>query len=427
MPVLTNRHPTYRKHKASGQAIVTLGGRDFYLGPYGTRSSHVEYDRLIQEWLSRGKQAPGPAADLTVVELIAAFMDHAETYYRRPDGTLGSEFDNFRCALRPLNRLYGEVAAAQFGPLALKAVRQEMTDLGWCRKNINRQIGRIKHLFKWGLENELIPASLHHALSAVAGLRAGRSGARESRPVKPVPVERITALRPYLSRQVAAMIDLQLLTGMRPGEVISMRGADVETPQDGVWTYCPATHKTQYLGHTRTIYLGPQARSIVEQFLKTNPQYFLFAPADAERERREKAHAMRKTPLSCGNTPGRSKSPRKVPGERYTVESYHQAIRKACEKAFAMPEEYRPAPRRKGAVPDAPREADRKAELRSAWHASNSWHPNQLRHNAATRLRAEHGIDIAQTILGHRLGSGITEIYAEANVARAKQVMTIAG
>ena len=35
--------PSYRKHIRSGQAIVTLSERDFYLGPYGTKASKVEY------------------------------------------------------------------------------------------------------------------------------------------------------------------------------------------------------------------------------------------------------------------------------------------------------------------------------------------------------------------------------------------------
>jgi integrase len=56
-----------------------------------------------------------------------------------------------------------------------------------------------------------------------------------------------------------------------------------------------------------------------------------------------------------------------------------------------------------------------------------TWAPNRLRHNAATRLRREHGIDIAQTILGHRLGSHITEIYAEANIAKAIDVIAEVG
>ena len=50
--------PKYRKHRVSGQAIVTLSGKDFYLGPHGTKASKSEYDRLIGEWLANGRQAP---------------------------------------------------------------------------------------------------------------------------------------------------------------------------------------------------------------------------------------------------------------------------------------------------------------------------------------------------------------------------------
>ena len=47
MPKLTYSLPKYRKHRASGQAVVTLNGRDFYLGPHGSKVSKMEYDRLI--------------------------------------------------------------------------------------------------------------------------------------------------------------------------------------------------------------------------------------------------------------------------------------------------------------------------------------------------------------------------------------------
>jgi len=75
--------PKYRKHKASGQAIMTLHGRDHYLGPYGSVASRAEYDRIVGEWLARGRT---PAAreqeyGLTVVELTACYWAHAQTDY----------------------------------------------------------------------------------------------------------------------------------------------------------------------------------------------------------------------------------------------------------------------------------------------------------------------------------------------------------
>ena len=52
-----NSIPKYRKHRGSGQAIVTIAGRDHYLGPHGTKASRIEYDRLIMEWLASGRPA----------------------------------------------------------------------------------------------------------------------------------------------------------------------------------------------------------------------------------------------------------------------------------------------------------------------------------------------------------------------------------
>ncbi len=47
--------PSYRKHRASGQAVVTIGTRDFYLGPHGTDVSKQQYDRLVMEWVAAGR------------------------------------------------------------------------------------------------------------------------------------------------------------------------------------------------------------------------------------------------------------------------------------------------------------------------------------------------------------------------------------
>ena len=58
MPKLVHRTPKYRRHRASGQAIVTINGHDIYLGPYGTAVSPREYDRVIGEWLANGRQSP---------------------------------------------------------------------------------------------------------------------------------------------------------------------------------------------------------------------------------------------------------------------------------------------------------------------------------------------------------------------------------
>ena len=50
-----SRVPGYGLHKASGQAVVRLNGRDHYLGKHGSDESHARYERLIAEWLQNGR------------------------------------------------------------------------------------------------------------------------------------------------------------------------------------------------------------------------------------------------------------------------------------------------------------------------------------------------------------------------------------
>jgi hypothetical protein len=81
MPRLRRSLPTYRKHRASGQAIVTLSGQDFYLGSHGTKTSHLEYDRLVAEWLARGRRPldnTGERLEISNVELIVAYKRFAD-------------------------------------------------------------------------------------------------------------------------------------------------------------------------------------------------------------------------------------------------------------------------------------------------------------------------------------------------------------
>ena len=55
--MLKNRRvPKYRRHKPTGQAVVTLSGKDHYLGKWNTAASKAEYDRLIGEWVTSQTQ-----------------------------------------------------------------------------------------------------------------------------------------------------------------------------------------------------------------------------------------------------------------------------------------------------------------------------------------------------------------------------------
>ena len=94
---------------------------------------------------------------LLVNEVLLAYVEFAEKHYS--DGQqVSTEFANLKHAIKPVKQLYGHTAAEQFGPLALKAIRQHMIEVQkLSRKEINKRIGRIKRVFKWAVSEELIP------------------------------------------------------------------------------------------------------------------------------------------------------------------------------------------------------------------------------------------------------------------------------
>jgi hypothetical protein len=176
VPVRTLRTPSYRLHKPTNQAVVTLNGNDFYLGRFGSPESRAEYDRLIIEWIANGRclrpARPETGSDIAVNELLEAYLAFADAYYvKRSKPT--TEAACIRVTIRPLRQLYGETMARHFGPLQLKAVRKAM-----------------------------VPPSAHHGLAAVSRLRRGRADVRESEPVRPVPDAFVDAIQTHVSRQV---------------------------------------------------------------------------------------------------------------------------------------------------------------------------------------------------------------------------------
>ncbi len=83
----------------------------------------------------------------------------------------------------------------------------------------------------------------------------------------------------------------------------------------------------------------------------------------------------------------RKANPKRQAGEQYTKDAYRWAVVRACEKAKV-----------------------------------SAWHPHQLRHNCATKVRRLHGLDGAIAVLGHKIGI-VTEIHAEQDFQKAIDIM----
>ncbi|MCA9304899.1 MAG: site-specific integrase [Phycisphaerales bacterium] len=413
-----SRIPMYRLHKPSGRAVVRLNGRDVYLGKYDTAESRAQYDAVIADWLAGSRIAASGSSrnDATVSELVLAFLNHAERYYIK-NGQPTGETDCLRFALRPLVELHGRTRIGDFGPLSLKAVRDRMIAQGLARGTINARVNRVRRMFKWGVENQLVDPGILHTLQAVAPLKRGRSKAREVDPVRAVDeaiVQRVAETAPPV---IAAMIRLQLYTGMRPGEVIQMRTRDIDR-KETIWVYRPGSHKTEHHGRDRVIFIGPRAQCILEPMLLNDPDAYLFSPrrrVDAFHEQRRETRATPMPPSQASRT--RKRTPRKLPGEKYTTRSYAQAVKRACCAAFPHPT--------LSAISQSTLAREQRKEL-AQWNKSHRFSPNQLRHTAATRLRREFDLETARVVLGHG-SAAVTEVYAERDLSLAARVMAEAG
>jgi len=379
--------PSYRHHKPRGCSVVTIDGKNHYLGPWQSPESHERYAALIAEWKRNGGTLPAPAvgrpddsAPLAVNDLILAYFKFAQTHYVK-HGEPTSEQGCIKQALRPVRRLYGSTPAAEFGPRALKNVRQAMIDTKRARKSINKDVHRIKRMFRWGVEEELLPPGVYDKLRAVTPLPKGKTPARETGKVPPVPAEHVGAVLPHLPPPVAAMVQLQLLTGARPQEVTGLRPCDL-TEGDGVWYYTPSSHKTEHLDREKCIVLGPKAVAVLRPFLDRGPEVYCFSPAESVAWRHERCRKRPPEPGAAVLTPA------EYTGERYTRHSYRVAVQRACRKAK---------------VP--------------------VWSPRQLRHTRASQIRSEYGtLEAAKAVLGHT-DTRVTEMYAERDLRLAADVM----
>ena len=385
---MARRVPKYALHKSSKTARVCIDGKTHSLGAYGSPESHERYEKLIARWLS-GQVNPDRDA-ITVSRLAIRYVEHSRVYYRK-DGEQTSEVYAIQAALRPLTKLFGNEKVSALGPKKLKKVREQFIENGAARSTINSHMQRISRMLRWGMEEELVDEAIYNSCK-ITGLRKGRSLAKETDRVLPVPQEDIDAIELFVSREVWAMIQLQQVTGMRPGEVCQMRFADLNT-NGKVWIYDLKSHKTAHHGKKRLINIGPKGQAILKPFLEVQDGEYVFSPKRAEAARNALKKAGRKSPMTPSQAARKAKKkPKRTAGDYYRPTSYGRAIARACKEA----------------------------------KLERNWSPNRLRHNAATELRKEFPIDVVRTILGHS-SVDTTEIYAEIDYESARAAMEKAG
>lgn len=362
--------PSYRRHP-NGQAFYEHKGRRTYLGKYDSPESRKLYAQVVAQIAAGGV---GAIVDLTdeqdasIDELLLPYLDWATRYYS-DNGRPSKEFAGVKSAAKMLSDFAGETEGRLFGPRMLIALQSHLVRAGHARPYVNKQVARVKRFFRWCCEQERLPAEHWHKLVCVRGLEVGRTEAREPDAIEPVPREVVEQTIPYLQPIIAAMVQVQMLCGMRPQDVCNMRGIDV-AEHEPIWIYEVPKHKNAWRGHSLIKAIPRAAQAILKPYMPDDLDKHVFSPRAAMEAR-------------CGRFIQRRK--RKI-RERYDTDSYRRAINYGLKKAE----------RRNVAIPH--------------------WHPNQLRHSIATEIRQAIGEQAAQVWLGHACLE-TTSIYAAKQVS----------
>jgi integrase len=361
----SNRIPKHRRH-ATGQGIVTLSGKDHYTGKFGTPKSEQRYKDLVSDWIANDRK-PLPikkrsdqetSLGISVAELRVRFLSWARATYRDDKGDREEYRTLERSSLLLLPDEFALIPAADFSRRHFHEIRDGLIQRRKARGTINNRMTRIKKIFTWAADRELIPFEAAARIKSIPNLKAGEQGVRERPAIKPVDQETVEKTLSFLTPNIQSFVRLLRLTGARCGELSQLRPCDIHPTEDAeVLVFRPHRHKTEHHRHSREIYIGPQAREIL-------------------------------TPLLAG-----------VPSEGYVFQT---------------------ARTKRPLRPNDVASALRAAFLRAARSEVElkPWHVHQLRHARLTEERREGSIDSAQLLGGHSTAT-MTQRYASPDASKA--------
>lgn len=371
--------PQYRHH-SNGQAFVQHksipnASHRLYLGKYDSPESKSRYAKFIE---GLKKNAPVVSrkslSPLTVEEIAVTFLNHMKSIRGEKNKETVCYRDSVRHLLNGLEwgrnqpENCGDIGLDTIEDLAprhLVMVQRSMASADYCRRHINQTVKRIKRVFKWAVFEGLAPKDLHAHLQTTPHLKRGQFGVRESKKIGKVKWESIEVTAKYSSPQIAAMMKIQYLCGMRPGEVCIMRPMDIDRSPGDVWIFRPEAHKTQHHDKTLLKAIGKEAQKILQPFLDRDPEAYLFSPREAEEWRLSQ---IRKRPQKKKRKPAK-----RMLQDRYNTNSYRRAIVYAIAKAQKNNEKL------------------------------GHWFPLQSRHASATEVDAALGRKASQKWMGHAL------------------------
>lgn len=344
------RGPTLRTRRRPGGVFTfaKFGAVFLSFGPAGDPKSRLRFANALAAWEGAGRRvthdvlaAAGQQEDVDdsipireLVEQYERWLDETGRYRKRGEPT------NHRLTItRQLEALVehaGDVTVRSCTDASLIRHRDRLErNPRLTRTGINRAIGYVLGAFKWGYQRGLVPKTTWADLRLVEPMTRAEAGNRRQGYPKRIPtLDEIRAVLPHCSRQVSGMLRVQLATGMRPGEVCSMRFEDVEAVthnRERFGLYRVRDGKTSHHGREVSYVLSASVLALLDEFRRPGGGV-VFRPCDAMRESSIQRRADRQTEITK-QTRERDAGPKREFGETYQRSDYHQAIERACKAA----------------------------------------------------------------------------------------------
>lgn len=260
--------PQLHHHRASGRARVYYRGKHYYLGKWGSPESAVNYQNFLRQ-VANLKTPIVKGGGLPVWVCVDKFLCFANEYYPN-----GQQAVNLKSTLRVFREQFEWVPITEIGPLKIIEMMERLAETE-SRYRINRILAHVKRLMSWLVSREWISAEKLNAIKSIKSLEYGRTKAIEYEPITAVPAEIVEKTCQKIYKTVKDMINIQLLTAMRPNEVCNLTFAQLDRSKK-VWIYTPKKHKTQYRGHVRKILIGPEAQAILLPYSFTDQSEKVF-------------------------------------------------------------------------------------------------------------------------------------------------------
>ena len=183
--------------------------------------------RLIGEYLAAGRVG-SDSNPATVLEIAVDYANHMKSRYRTKDGKPSNEYRIVRRVMKVFRSRYGAEKATKFRPTQYKAIRKHFVDEGLSRNTVNRYVWQIVRCDRLAQENEKVPTECWQALVGVERLQRGSTSAPEASKIPPVSQSDVDKTLEHLHPIASDMVKVQVLTGMRPGELRQLRPGDID-------------------------------------------------------------------------------------------------------------------------------------------------------------------------------------------------------